>query len=239
MRPPPFILLQEMFNCPYSNDSFGPYSESAVDGPTAKFLSEQAKQHGIYLIGGSIPEKEGDKLYNTSLSYGPKGDLLAKHRKMHLFDIDIPGKIFFKESETLTAGDTFAVLETEYCNIGIGICYDLRFPELSTHLAHKKGCKILCFPGAFNLTTGPMHWELLLRARAVDLQVFSIGVSPARSEAEGYKAWGHSTIVDPWGKILATTEHSPDVIIAEIDVNKVDEMREQIPTLKQKRHDLY
>ena len=122
------ISLPEMWNCPYSNDYFRDYGEPA-DGPTVKFLSELAAKHGVYLIGGSIPELDGDKVYNTSFSFDRSGQVIGKHRKVHLFDIDVKGGIRFMESDTLTAGSEMTILDTEFGKIGVAICYDVRFPE--------------------------------------------------------------------------------------------------------------
>ena len=115
----------------------------------------------------------------------------------------------------LTPGDTFTHFDTEFCKVGLGICYDMRFPELAVR-ANREGCKLIVYPGAFNMVTGPLHWELLQRARAVDQQMFVAAVSPARDTSAGYIAWGHSTIVDPWGKVIATTEHEEAIVMAEI-----------------------
>jgi len=203
-------------------------------------LSEAAKENKIYLIGGSIPEKDPStfKIYNTSMVFNREGQMIAKHRKMHLFDIDIPGQITFKESKILTGGSEFTVFDTEYCKIGLGICYDIRFPELAL-LYTQMGVKMLCYPGAFNMTTGPAHWELLQRARAVDCQSYVTAVSPARNPDSTYTAWGHTTVVAPWGDIVATTEHDQAIVYADIDLEKADKMRTQIPTSNQKRMDLY
>ena len=135
-------------------------------------LLEVAKACNVLLVGGSIPEKaEGGKTYNTCVVVGSDGSILAKHRKVHLFDIDVPGRITFKESDTLTGGDSITVVATPFgFSVGAGICYDIRFPELAM-IMRAKGCTLLLYPGAFNLTTGPAHWELLQRARAVDNQV--------------------------------------------------------------------
>ncbi|KAL8503833.1 hypothetical protein ACS0TY_022526 [Phlomoides rotata] len=162
------VVLPEIWNSPYSNDSFPVYAEDIDAGfdasPSTAMLSEVAQLLNITIIGGSIPERNGDKLYNTCCVYGPDGKLKAKHRKIHLFDIDIPGKITFKESQTLTAGETPTVVDTEVGRIGIGICYDIRFQELAMLYA-ARGAQLICYPGAFNMTTGPLHWELLQRAR--------------------------------------------------------------------------
>lgn len=238
------ISLPECFNCPYSNASFPVYAEPDANSsatPTVAMLSEEAKKHKITLIGGSIPERDGDKLYNTSYTFGSDGELLATHRKVHLFDIDVPGRIRFKESETLSPGNQITTFESKDlgCKIGIGICYDLRFPEYAQILS-SRGCKLLVYPGAFNTTTGPAHWELLLRGRALDNQLWVAAVSPARSlSSEGYQAWGHSSVISPWGEVVSTTDHTAGIVYAEINLDRVDEVRSQIPVRSQKRHDLY
>ena len=184
---------------------------------------------------GSIPERVGDKIYNTSPIFSPAGQLVAIHRKVHLFDISIPGGVTFRESETLTGGDDITIVETgqslthisrimterrrawtDFGKIGVGICYDVRFPELCA-IAARKGCVAMIYPGAFNLSTGPLHWDLLMRARyifmpsasirfadvartyrATDNQMYVALCSPARATTgDGYKAWGFSGVADP------------------------------------------
>ncbi|XP_078512237.1 omega-amidase NIT2-A isoform X2 [Lissotriton helveticus] len=157
------VALPECFNSPYGTNFFPEYAEK-IPGESTKVLSDVAKECGIYLIGGSIPEEDAGKLYNTCTVFGPDGKMLAKHRKIHLFDINVPGKICFQESETLSPGDSFSVFDTPYCKVGVGICYDIRFAELA-QIYTKKGCQLLVYPGAFNMTTGPAHWELLQRSR--------------------------------------------------------------------------
>nr|QKY14846.1 omega-amidase (OA) [Polytomella parva] len=235
------VVLPEMWNCPYSNDSFPSYAED-IDGGTSEsiaMLSSAARDANIVLVGGSIPERSEGRLYNTSCVFGRDGHLLAKHRKIHLFDIDIPGKITFKESLTLSPGESLTVVDTDIGRLGVGICYDMRFPEMS-QLYAAKGCQILVFPGAFNLTTGPAHWELLLRARAIDNQVFVAACSPARSSnANQYQAWGHSTVVDPWATVRATCDHTPQIVYADLDLAEIEERRTGLPYRQQKRLDLY
>ncbi|XP_055423896.1 omega-amidase NIT2 isoform X2 [Bubalus kerabau] len=187
---------------------------------------------------GSIPEKDAGKLYNTCAVFGPDGTLLVKHRKLHLFDIDVPGKITFQESETLSPGDSFSAFDTPYCKVGLGICYDIRFTELAQIYA-QRGCQLLVYPGAFNLTTGPAHWELLQRGRAVDNQVYVATASPARDEKASYVVWGHSTVVNPWGEVLAKAGTEETIVYADIDLKKLAEIRQQIPIFSQKRSDLY
>ncbi|XP_060028179.1 omega-amidase NIT2 isoform X1 [Erinaceus europaeus] len=231
------ISLPECFNCPYGTDYFPAYAEQ-IPGESTHKLSEVAKECGIYLVGGSIPEKDAGKLYNTCAVFGPDGRLLVTHRKIHLFDINVPGKITFQESQTLSPGDSFSTFDTPYCRVGLGICYDIRFAELAQVYA-QRGCKLLVYPGAFNLTTGPAHWELLQRGRAVDNQVYVATASQARDEKASYVAWGHSTVVSPWGEVLAKADAEEMIVYADIDLKKLTEVRQQIPIYSQKRSDLY
>ncbi|KAL2896903.1 Omega-amidase chloroplastic, partial [Bienertia sinuspersici] len=161
------VVLPEIWNSPYSNDSFPKYAEDIDAGgnssPSTAMLSEVSRSLKITIVGGSIPERIEDRLYNTCCVFDTEGKLIAKYSKIHLFDIDIPGKITFKESKTLTAGEAPTVVDTEVGRIGIGICYDIRFQELAMLYA-ARGAHLLCYPGAFNMTTGPLHWELLQRA---------------------------------------------------------------------------
>lgn len=231
------VSLPECFNSPYGVQYFGEYSEP-IPGESTTFLSDLAKKHEIYLIGGTVPEKDGDKLYNTCTVFDPKGELILKYRKMHLFDIDVPGKITFQESKVLSPGNSLGMFDTPYCKIGVGVCYDLRFPELAQIYA-RRGCKLIVYPGAFNMTTGPSHWELLQRARATDNQVYVAGVSVARNETASYIAWGHSAVTDPWGSVVASTDHTEGCFVAKIDLAHLDNVRMQIPITVQRREDLY
>ncbi|PSS36412.1 Omega-amidase [Actinidia chinensis var. chinensis] len=236
------VLLPEIWNSPYSNDSFPVYAEDIDAGgdasPSTAMLSELSRNLQITIVGGSIPERSGDKLYNTCCVFGTDGKLKAKHRKIHLFDIDIPGQMTFKESLTLTAGDSPTIVDTDVGRIGIGICYDIQFQELAMLYA-ARGAHLLCYPGAFNMVTGPLHWELIQRARAADGQLFVATCSPARDTNAGYVAWGHSTLVGPFGEVIATTEHDEAIVIEEIDYSLIDQRRTFLPFQKQRRGDLY
>ena len=233
-----FIVLPEMFNCPYSNEKFIEYCEEEKDSYTLNIISKLAKSNQIYILAGSIPEKEDEKLYNTSYLFNKNGNIIAKHRKMHLFDIDVKDKITFKESDVLTAGNEFTLAETNFGKIGIGICYDIRFPELARVLV-ENGALILFYPGAFNMTTGPAHWELLFRSRALDNQVYCVGVAPALNENASYHSFGHSIVANPWGEIIAEAGQKEEVIFCEIDLDEIKKVREELPLLKNKREDLY
>lgn len=202
-------------------------------------MSELAAKQNVVLVGGSIPEKSGSNLFNTCFIFGKSGQLLGRHRKTHLFDIDIPGKITFRESDTLTGGDSITVVDSELGRLAIGICYDIRFPELAALYA-SRGAQMIIYPGAFNMTTGPLHWELLAKARAVDNQLFVATCSPARDEVSGgYVAWGHSTVVGPFAEILATCEHEPGNVYADIDFSEIGVRRQNMPLQLQKRHEFY
>ncbi|XP_015427626.1 PREDICTED: omega-amidase NIT2 [Myotis davidii] len=195
------VSLPECFNSPYGTNYFPEYAEK-IPGESTQKLSEVAKECSIYLIGGSIPEEDSGKLYNTH-----------------------PGTVSY-------------MLKGAYCRVGLGICYDIRFAELAQVYA-QRGCQLLVYPGAFNLTTGPAHWELLQRGRAVDNQVYVATASPARDDKASYVAWGHSTVVSPWGEVLAKAGTEETIVYSDIDLEKVAEIRQQIPIFSQKRSDLY
>ncbi len=259
------IALPEMFNCPYDSAVFRDYAEEA-DGETVQRMSAIAKELGIYLISGSIPEKadriapksegipeESDRIapksegipeqsdiaiYNTCFVFDPKGHIIGKHRKVHLFDIAIKGGIQFKESSVLDRGNDITVVETEFCKIGIAICYDMRFPEL-IRLMSLKGAKLIIVPGAFNMTTGPAHWELTMKARALDNQVYFAAVSPARDMAASYHAYGHSGVVNPWGAISGQIDEKEGIVFTDIDLDYIEEIRQQLPLMIHRREDVY
>lgn len=234
------VCLPECFNSPYGVDFFPTYAETTPDGESSRSLQQMAKDNSVFLIGGSIPERDtaSGKLYNTCQVFGPEGQLLAKHRKVHLFDIDVPGGIKFTESLALSAGDQLTTFQCGDWKIGLGICYDIRFPEMA-HRYDKLGCDMLVYPGAFNTTTGPAHWELLTRSRALDHQFFVACCSPARDLAAQYHAWGHSTICGPWGDVMAKADETEQVVYADLGLEAVDKTRLAIPVHHQRRDDVY
>ena len=158
------------------------------ESPSTAMLCRTAQKCNIWLVGGSVPEREvvngHEHLFNTCIVVNPRGEIVGKHRKVHLFDIDIPGKVTFKESDSLSAGNEITVVNTPWGGMGVGICYDIRFPELAL-LMRQKGCRLIVYPGAFNMVTGPAHWELLQQARAVDNQLYVAACSPARNTTSG------------------------------------------------------
>lgn len=232
------IALPEMFVCPYETPLFPKYAEPE-GGRMWQSLSDMAKTHKVWLFGGSIPERdEAGKVYNTCFVFDPDGNQVGKHRKVHLFDIDIKGGQRFKESDTLSPGSDLCLVETPYGKIGVMICFDVRFPEWAGRLA-EAGAELLIIPAAFNMTTGPKHWELLMRSRALDNQLFVAAVSPARDREASYVAYGHSLIVDPWGVVIHQLEDFESILISEINLEMNREVREQLPVLSAKRRDLY
>eukprot|EP00190_Bangiopsis_sp_CCMP1999_P005422 CAMPEP_0198732438 /NCGR_PEP_ID=MMETSP1475-20131203/35888_1 /TAXON_ID= ORGANISM="Unidentified sp., Strain CCMP1999" /NCGR_SAMPLE_ID=MMETSP1475 /ASSEMBLY_ACC=CAM_ASM_001111 /LENGTH=292 /DNA_ID=CAMNT_0044495555 /DNA_START=297 /DNA_END=1175 /DNA_ORIENTATION=+ len=241
-------MLPECFNCPYDNSCFPEYAEEvpevgtplsdAVKGSSVGMLQTLAAEENMYIVGGSVPERSAGKIYNTSVSVTPEGKVAAKHRKVHLFDINVPGKIKFQESEVLSAGNSPTMFDVGDFKVSVAICYDIRFPEFAMMVANE-GAKLLCIPGAFNMTTGPAHWELLMRARALDNQMYVAACSPARDPNASYVAWGHSMVCSPWGEVVACTEDKEDIVYADIDMDRLREVRESIPTNRQKRTDLY
>ena len=231
------FMLPEMWNGPYEAKRFPTFAEPDR-GPSWQFLSDLAKEKRVYLCGGSIAEREGERVYNTAYVFDPDGAQIAKHRKMHLFDIDVKGGQRFFESDTLSPGNDVTVFSTPFCSIGLCICYDFRFPELS-RLMVDAGAKVILVPAAFNMTTGPAHWELLFRSRAVDNQVYTVGVAPARDPNASYQSWGHSIVCSPWGEVLMQADETESVLIAVLDLDRVSEVREQLPLLKQRRTDVY
>lgn len=228
----------EMFNCPYQTSCFPDYAEEEK-GETWQRLSVLARKYGIYLSAGSVPEKDKEgKIYNTAYVFDRQGKQIAKHRKVHLFDIAVKGGQCYQESATLTAGNQITVFDTKFGRMGICICFDCRFPEI-VRLMTLKGANVILVPAAFNMTTGPAHWELMFRGRAVDNQCYMVGTSDARDEQAGYIAWGHSLVVSPWGDVVAQMDEKPGIQITELDLDRIAAIREQLPLVSARRTDLY
>jgi len=233
-----FITLPEMFNCPYQTSNFPVYAEED-QGETWTACAELARKHNVYLSAGSIPERDSKGLiYNTAYVFDRNGNQIGKHRKAHLFDIAVSGGQCFKESDTLTAGNEVTVFDTEFCKVGLCICYDFRFPELA-RLMVQEGAEIILVPAAFNMTTGPAHWETMFRQRALDNQIYAIGTAPARDTSSGYISWGHSIITGPWGDIIMQMDEKETVKITEIDLDVVSKVRAELPLLAHRRLDMY
>jgi len=232
------VTLPEMFVCPYQTTNFPIYAEREGEAMW-QACSDLAKEYHIYLSAGSIPEIDDiGRVFNTAYVFDREGNQIAKHRKVHLFDIDVQGGQYFKESDTLTPGNQVTVFDTEFCKLGICICYDFRFPELARLMA-TKGAKIILVPAAFNMTTGPAHWEIMFRSRALDNQVYALGTASARDLSSGYVSWGHSIAVAPWGNVMGQLDDSVGYLIRELDLDAVDQVRAQLPLLAHRRTDIY
>lgn len=232
------VALCEMFNCPYSGKYFSEYGEREDSSETIEMLKAVSRERGIYIIGGSIPEIWENKIYNTSYVVDPEGIVIAKHRKTHLFDVNIENGIRFVESEYLSPGEDATVFDTPVGRVGLCICYDIRFPEMIRSLV-LKGAQIIFVPAAFNMTTGPAHWETLFKARALDNQVYMAGISPAREENGVYTAYGHSIITNPWGQIVTEADEGQEIIYGHIDIDYENKVREELPLLKHRKPGLY
>ncbi len=221
------VVLPEMFCCPYQTSLFSEYAEKEGE-ETFQMLSEGARENEVYLIGGSVPEiSEDGKIFNTSYVFDRSGRKIGKHRKMRLFNIDIKNGQRFREADTLSAGEQITVIDTDYGKIGVMICFDVRFPELARDMA-LEGANIIFVPGAFNMTTGPSHWEVLFRARAVDNQIFMVGTAPAKDEESPYISYGNSIVVSPWGDVISKMGFGEESKITTIDLNDVYETRQKM-----------
>ena len=235
---PDFVILPEMFCCPYQTSNFPKYAEKE-GGAVWQELSKYAREYSIYLIGGSMPEKDDEgHVYNTSYIFDRDGHQIGKHRKTHLFDINVTGGQCFRESDTLTAGCSDTVFDTEFGKMGVMICFDIRFPEMA-RLTVNDGAKVIFIPAAFNMTTGPAHWELTFRARALDNQVYMVGCAPMRDPSSGYTSWGHSIYTNPWGAVEKQLDEKEGVLTGEIDLDYEEQVRNELPLLKSRRADVY
>ena len=232
-----FIVLPEMFCCEYKNSSFIENRESA-GGMTWQFLSRLAADTSTWLIGGSMPEAEGNKTYNTSFVFDRGGKQAGFHRKMHLFDINVEGGQRFYESDTFCPGSQVTIFDTEFGRMGLCVCFDIRFPELS-RLMVLDGAKVIFCPASFNLTTGPAHWELMFRSRAVEDQVFTVGCASARDVKASYVSYGHSLIVSPWGDVIARAGAFETTLSTDLDLERIKEVRRELPLLSARREDVY
>ena len=218
-----------------------PAADFAEDesGDTFQLISDLSKKFGVYVHAGSWAEKiPGDsRVHNTSFLFSPKGELLAKYRKLHTFDIVLPSGKAVRESEEVAAGDRIVTVETELGVLGLAICYDLRFPELF-RLLTEQGAQVIFNPSNFTLLTGKDHWEPLLRARAIENSCYVIAPNQIGQNAR-LTAFGSSMVVDPWGTVIARSKEEPGVTMAEIDLDYLDKVRNRMQTMENRRQDVY
>ncbi len=233
------VVLPERWNCWGSDEDHAASAETLEEGPSVAAMGDWARQFGIVLVGGSITERrEGHaKLANTSLVLDRDGATLAVYRKIHLFDVDVDG-LRYRESDTDEAGVEHRVVDAAGCRLGLSICYDLRFPELYRILA-LEGAQLVTVPAAFTVHTGRDHWEILLRARAIENQFFVAAAGQWGNGMPGKPTFGRSMICDPWGTVLAQAPDEDTVISAEIDLGRLERIRRNVPSLKNRRPGAY
>ncbi|MBN2352491.1 MAG: hypothetical protein JXD23_07970 [Spirochaetales bacterium] len=229
------VCLPEIFTYPYDVSRLKEAVEK--DGATRERLREAARKHRLYLCTGSLPEAENGRLYNRAYLLGPDGEVLLSHAKAHLFDVRLP-TLPVTESDVFSPGSSLSSVRTPLAVFGLLICYDIRFPEAARTLA-RQGTEVLLVPAAFNNVTGPAHWHLFFRTRAVENQCFVAAASPALTRGSPYRAFGHSLIVDPWGTVLAEAGARPAIRLAGLSAEVLTRTRERLPLLKQCRPEIY
>lgn len=233
-----FVALPE--NVHYIGSTEGSFANAEpIPGPMSEFFAAKAKEHRIWLHCGSfgqvIPGET--KLYNTSLLMNPQGEIAGHYEKIHLYDVDIKNGPSVKESEKIKAGSNIVVCDTDFCKVGLSICYDMRFPELYRIMA-LRGAKVMMVPANYTLFTGRDHWEVVLRTRAIENQCYiaapaQIGVKPS------FQAYGRSMVINPWGTVIATAEDREGLVLADIDTDYVDAIRSQLPSLPNRQPQAY
>lgn len=234
-----YVQLPELFNYLGPPEGYRAAAES-IPGPTTEHFGKLAHELGVTLHLGSMLETSPDseRSFNTSVVLDPDGEIVATYRKIHLFDIDVPGEIVFNESASIAAGDEVVVLGDGIFALGLTICFDVRFPELFRALA-LRGATLLAIPSAFNAVTGAAHWDVLVRARAIENHAFVVAAAQAGTTAGGIATYGHSLIVGPWGETLAESEaDGEDVLVKTLDLDWVETRRSQIDVLGRSRLDV-
>jgi predicted amidohydrolase len=229
-----FAVLPEYVD--YLGRSEGAPKPEPVDGEFAGFFADAARELGMWVLAGSFHEAGPDerRTYNTSLLFDRRGDLSAIYRKIHLYDVEIAGRVSYQESRSVAAGSDTVVTEVDDVPVGLSICYDLRFPELYRALAIG-GAKILVVPAAFMMHTGRDHWEVLLRARAIENQCYVVAAGQIGDHDPGRICFGRSMVIDPWGTVLAQAPDTVTVTTAEIDLTRLATIREELPSLANRR----
>jgi deaminated glutathione amidase len=211
-----------------------------IPGPTTDMLAERARQHNMYIHAGSMHEARPaePKVFNTSVVIDPRGEIIGKYSKIHMFDVVLDGVASFTESETVQPGDEIVTVDIDGMTVGLTICYDLRFPELF-RILRLRGAEITVLPAAFTMTTGKDHWEVLIRARAIENQVFMVAAAQVGADSAGNWCYGRSMIVDPWGITLSVAPDSETVITSSLDRSLLSKVRRQIPCVENRQPDRY
>jgi len=210
-------------------------AEEPGRGPIQEALGAAARIHRVWVVGGTLPLKSGDpdRVLNANGVWSPDGLLAARYDKIHLFRYD-NGRERYDEGRVLRAGEVPVALDVDGWRVGLSVCYDLRFPELYRALMDPP-CDLLCVPSAFTYTTGRAHWELLLRARAIENQCYVIAPAQGGTHENGRRTWGHSLVVDPWGEMLGVRAEGEGVVLAELSRERIDDVRRQLPALEHRR----
>ena len=233
-----FVMLPEYVD--YLGPVDGEPKPEPVDGEFAAFFAETARELGIWLHAGSFHEASPDpaRTHNTSLLFDRTGGLSAVYRKIHLYDVEIPGRVSVRESASVAPGEETVVTDVDGVGVGLSICYDLRFPELYRRLA-VSGATVLVVPAAFMVHTGRDHWEVLLRARAIENQLYVVAPAQFGEPMPGRRSFGRSLVADPWGTVLAQAPDEECVIVAELDRGRVRDVRARLPSLANRQPDAY
>jgi predicted amidohydrolase len=234
-----FVALPEIW--PYLGPEDGNRDAAEkIPGPLTGLLAERAVRHGIYLHAGSMHEvREGEpKVLNTAVVISPSGEIVAKYSKIHMFDVVLDGVASYEESATVAPGNEIVTVDVDGVRVGLAICYDLRFPELFRILA-LQGAEVIVLPAAFTMTTGKDHWEVLIRARAIENQVYMIAPAQVGADSSGRWCYGRSMIVDPWGVVVATAPDVETTIHATLDRSLLQKVRRQVPSLANRMPDRY
>lgn len=207
--------------------------EREADGPLQRFLAETARRHKVWLIGGTVPLMADvpDLVRNSCLVFDDRGERVARYDKLHLFNFD-NGREAYDEARSIEAGSDAVVFEAPWGNTGMSICYDLRFPELFRHFG---AVNLIVVPAAFTATTGRAHWEVLLRARAIENQCYVLASAQGGEHPHGRRTWGHSMLVDPWGEIVASLEQGAGFVVGELDLQRIAEVRDNLPALRHRK----
>jgi len=233
------VVLPEIWT--YLGDEEGNRANAEfIPGPVTDALAQKARQHGIYVHGGSILEKrDGEpKLFNTAVVFDPTGQIVAKYSKMHMFDVVLDGVASYRESNTVQRGEEIVTFDMDGTTVGLAICYDLRFPELF-RILRLRGAEVIVLPAAFTMTTGKDHWEVLLRARAIENQVYMVSCGQFGPDSSGKWCYGRSLVADPWGTVIATAPDRECVLRATIDPEYLQKIRRQVPSVENRQADLY
>jgi nitrilase len=227
---PDLVVLPEYYAfLGEGRDNIHGNGETFPDGEGYRLMSDLATRHKVTVHAGSLVEREGNSHYNTTVVFGPGGDEIAKYRKIHLFDVDTPGGVSYRESDTINRGEEIVTYKVGDVTVGCAICYDIRFPELFRKL-RDKGAEVIVLPAAFTLMTGKDHWEVLARARAIETQTYFLAVGQTLSHSDGGKwCWGHSMVVDPWGHVIAQCSDGVGSTSARLDLGYVGKVRGDVP----------